>query len=58
MKWYPNLGVLTLASMAVANAADKVKVSNLTVTDTASYNFSTGTTLEFSRVELSSIETQ
>ncbi|UQW77107.1 hypothetical protein [Pseudomonas avellanae] len=39
MKWYPSLGVLTLAIMAimaVANAADKVEVSNLTVTDTAS----------------------
>ncbi|RMV28632.1 hypothetical protein ALP12_200001 [Pseudomonas savastanoi pv. phaseolicola] len=26
MKWYPSLGVLTLAIMAVANAADKGSV--------------------------------
>lgn len=108
MKWYPSLGVFTLAIMVGANAADKVEVSNLTVTDTTSgkihyiqgtahnvsgaplgfvaltfklydsednvvgnalavgqgigtnenYKFSTGTTLEFSRVELSSVDTQ
>ncbi|WP_217999788.1 FxLYD domain-containing protein, partial [Pseudomonas tremae] len=36
MKWYPSLGVFTLAIMVGANAAEKVEVSNLTVTDTAS----------------------